>query len=694
MNERVSTPPITLLKSALVHHQQGRLDEAEHLYRQVLDHQPHQQDALRLLGVLCRQRGDLETSRKLLELALEIRPDCPETHHDLGLVWFELHRYPEALAAYQKAITLRFHFPEAHNNLGNAYHALQDLENAAASYQEAVSQQPGLAEVHFNLGLVEQDRRNDMAALSHYERALKILPEYPEALLNLGLVQSNLGHSAAAESNYLKALRLKPDYAEAWLNLGYVQQSQGRLSEAESSFRRVLALLPSNVPAHLNLSMVLENLGKTEEAEREARKAVSLAPDHPRAQSYLGALALKRNGLDEAIACSNRALDLDPNFIPAHVTVSQVLLIRNRLEEAAQRSETILDLDGANVSAHTCLGVIRTRQRRPWEALVALEKALRCNPNDSDAMINLAICELSLGRFISGWKHYEARWTTQLTFCVPRHFSQPRWRGENLEGRTLLLYGEQGFGDTIQFVRYAKLVAEGGARVLLECQPSLKNLLQTVAGVDRAFSYGETLPAFDLQAPLLSLPGIFQTTVKTIPWEVPYLCPPVTAAQKLPPVPGERFRVGLAWCGSRSQNDDQRPVPFRSLQPILEIEPIAFYSFQTRLAAEELQHVNSSSNMVDLSSTLADFSVSAAFIQQLDLVITIDTALAHLAGALGKRVWVLLPFAPDWRWTLEGEDNPWYPTMRVFRQTEFGNWSTPVGRVASELRTLVESRIR
>ncbi|MBM3839870.1 MAG: tetratricopeptide repeat protein [Verrucomicrobia bacterium] len=686
MSERVSIPPISLLQSALAHHQHGRLDEAEDLYRQVLDRQPRHPDALRLLGVLCRQRGDLHNARQWLERALAVQPQIADTHHDLGLVWFELRQYREAIAQYKSAIEIQREFPEALYNLGNAYYALRDLEKAAAFYQEAADQQPALAEPHFNLGLLEQDRGNDAAAIRHYERALAIRPDYPEARLNLGFAQSNLGQLDAASANYLKALELRRDYPEAWLNLGCVRQREGRTTEAETCFRQAVVLQPDSVAARLSLAMALDGLDKVEEAESEARIAVSLAPENPRAHSSLGALLLHKNRRDEAIECSNRALRLDPNFVPAHVTIAQALLIQNKLEEAARRCEMILALEPANVAALTCLGVARTRQRRAWEALVSLEKAVSCNPRDSDAMINLAICELLLGRFVSGWKHYDARWTTQMTFCVPRRFSQPQWHGEHFAGRTLLLYGEQGFGDTIQFVRYATSVAERGGRVILECQTSLKTLLQSVAGIDQVFGYGEPLPAFDFQAPLLSLPAVFRTTVETIPAEAPYLRPRSVGARKLASLPDKPLKVGLVWCGSRSQNHDPRPVPFGNLEPILTLDGIAFYSFQTGENADELRPSRFANRVIDLSGEMGDFSATAALLDQLDLVISIDTALAHLAGAMGKTAWVLLPFAPDWRWGLEGETCPWYPAMRLFRQARFGDWSDPIREVADQLR--------
>lgn len=690
MNEQV-TLPTSILESALTCHREGRLAEAEALYQKVLEHNPRQHDALRLLGILVRQQGNLSRALDLLQQARSVNAGSADVHHDLGLTWFELADYPKAIGAYNQALEIDREFAEARYNLGNAYYVQRDLESAAACFQEVRARRPEFAEVHFSLGLIEHDNGRSAEAIHCYEQAIQVRPDYPEAFLNMSLAYRSLGKLDLAVVHLQNALKLRPRYSEALLNLGLIHQETGQLSGASTCFRKVLSEHPDNVPAQLNLSMTLDGLNQLEEAENEARKAVKLAPDDPHVNGFLGALLIKSKKLAEAKFYSEKALALAPDFIPAQVNLAQVLLIENQLEEAATRCEFVLRSQPINCATLVCLGVIRTRQRRPWEAIEVLERALTANPEDASAEINLAISELLVGRFDPGWKHYDARWRSTLTACVPRPFKQKRWQGEDFTGLTLLIHAEQGFGDTIQFVRYAKRVAERGGRVAFECQPSLKSLMCSVDGVDEVIGMGETLPSFDLQVPLLTLPEIFQTTLESIPKEMPYLTPPEPAPPVLSPRRKGEFRIGMVWRGSKSQNDDQRPVPLNGLKPLFEIDRIRGFSFQVDSIDDELSRSDLKGKILPLGPSLTDFSVTAALILQMDLMVTMDTAVCHLAGALGKPVWVLLAYAPDWRWLLDRSDSPWYPSMRLFRQVQFGEWSNPVERLKNDLQRLVEN---
>ena len=690
MSEQVTLPK-SILQSALICHREGRLADAEALYRKVLKESPRHHDALRLLGILARQQGDSPQALDLLRQARSVKPMSADVHHDLGLTWFELADYSKAITAYKQALEIDPEFTEAQYNLGNAHYALRDLKSAATCFHEACARRPELAEAHFSLGLIEHDNGNSAEAIRCYGRAVQVRPDYPEAYLNMSLACKNLGNLDLAVSHLRNALKLRPEYSEALLNLGIIHQEAGQLSDAEACFRSVLSEHPDNVPARLNLSMTLDGLDQLEEAENEARTAVKLAPDDPHANAFLGALLIKSKRLADAKSYSEKALALTPDFIPAQVNLAQVLLIENQLEEAAALCESVLRSEPMNCATLVCLGVIRTRQRRPWEAIDVLERALAANPEDASAEINLAICELLVGRFDPGWKHYDARWRSKLTSCVPRPFKQRRWQGEDFNGLTLLIHAEQGFGDTIHFVRYAKRVAERGGRIAFECQPSLKSLMRSADGIDEVIGFGETLPHFDVQVPLLTLPEIFRTTLQDIPKEVPYLRPPQSAPSVLPPRRRGEFRIGLVWRGSKSQNDDQRPVPLNALKPLFEIDRIRGYSFQIDSIEDELHQSGLAEEMLPLGPSLTDFSVTAALILNMDLMVTMDTAVSHLAGALGKPVWVLLSYAPDWRWLLGRSDSPWYPSMRLFRQAQFGEWSNPVARLKDDLEHLVQN---
>ncbi len=579
------------LAEALVHHQAGRMAEAEQLYQRILKRQPEQADTLRLFGVLNRQRGKLEEARTWLEKALVVQPQSAESHHDLGLAFFEMGRLEKAISAYQQAIQIQPEFSDAHYNLGNAYYALKRWKEAEASYRRAVEQQPDLAQAHYNLGLLAQEARQPEAAISSYEQAIRFDPTHLDALLNLGIALKDAG----------------------------------RMEESESCLQRVLTLNPAHVKARVNLATIFAIRARQSTAQQD---------------------------LDRAEALCQEALQIDSDL----------------------------------PEAWSNLGVIRQAKGAVDEAIACCERALKSRPEDAETRFNLAIGQLLSGQFEPGWHNYEARWKTPNPIFADRGFSQPLWKGEDLAGRTLLVHAEQGHGDTIQFVRYLPLLAQRGARVILECQPALKPLLTTVEGVSNIIERGEPTPACDYQIPLMSLPLQMRTSIETIPDRVPYLRVPDGIKLDLHSPPSTRLRMGLVWAGSPHHSSDRiRSLQLLNLAPIWSLSGIAVYSLQIGTPRQQLVEVEGANGIIDLSSQLTDFAVTASAIQQLDLVVTVDTAVAHLSGALNKPAWVLLPFAPDWRWLLDRKDSPWYPGMRLFRQPRPGDWAAVIDAVAIAL---------
>ncbi len=358
-----------------------------------------------------------------------------------------------------------------------------------------------------------------------------------------------------------------------------------------------------------------------------------------------------------------------------------------RYDDALASYDRALALEPGFAGAHHNRGVTLQELKRYDDALASYERASALRPDFVEAHWNESLVRLQLGDFHGGWRKYEQGWKTGLR-GEPRGFAQPRWTGaEPLAGRTLLLHVEQGFGDTIQFVRYAPLAAAAGARVILEAYPLLTTLLSEVEGVNAVVSRGEPLPAFDLHCPLLSLPLAFGTELDTIPARVPYLtAPPARLARwgaRLPRAGG--LRVGLAWSG-RETPDPNRSVALAQLAPLFDLPGIHFVSLQKDVRDSDEAALRGRPELLHLGPDLADFADTAAVIEQLDLVISIDTAVAHLAGALGKPVWILLPFSSDWRWLLDRDDSPWYPTARLFRQDETRAWDTVIARVRAALK--------
>jgi len=328
------------------------------------------------------------------------------------------------------------------------------------------------------------------------------------------------------------------------------------------------------------------------------------------------------------------------------------------------------------------------------EAIQCYKKAIEIDPDYVDARWNMSLLNLLCGNFKEGWKGYEWRWKLE-GILVERNFSAPAWNGYDIKGRTILIYAEQGLGDTIQFVRYASLVADLGANVIVECQKELVSLVEKIRGIKQVIPYGNSLPEFDIHCSLLSLPLVFDTTLEDIPANIPYIYAGSPSVQKWRDKidqTSSHIRIGLVWAGDPAKKKDRdRSCSLRLFSSLAQFNDVIFYSLQKGEASNQAMNPPEGMNLIDYTEEFHDFSDTAAFIENLDLVISVDTAVAHLAGSLGKPVWTLLPFVPDWRWMLSREDSPWYPTMRLFRQPRIGDWGSVIDRVVNALRGFIIS---
>jgi len=487
-----------------------------------------------------------------------------------------------------------------------------------------------------------------------YDEILKSSPRHPDTLHLLGLVAYQKGNHERAESLIGKALEINPDNPAYSNNLGNVFAAQHRPQEASELFSRATAQKPDFTEAHNNLGNALQKLDRWEDAVAAYQRALASRPRYAEAHSNLGA-ALRRLGrFEEAQASYERALEYKPDY-PA---------------------------------AWNNLGLVLHERARYEEALPYYDKALALDPDYAEAHANRAILLLLLGRFGAGWKEYEWRWKVDGFTTSPRDLGRPLWDGSELRGETILLHAEQGLGSAIQFVRYVSRVAQLGGQVMLECPMPLLGLFSSLtegvpAPVKRLIVRGETLPEFDLQAPLMSLPRILGTTLDTIPNQVPYLTadPAVADAWRERMGATGRPKIGVVWAGNpRHVNDRNRSMPSSFLSPLLHETDASIFSLQIGAATQD-DAILASDRIQDLGKEIRDFADTAAIIANLDLVISVDTAVAHLAGAMGRPTWMLVPFVPEWRWLLDREDTPWYPTMRLFRQTAPGDWRELMDRV-------------
>ena len=645
------------LQRGLAHHRAGRLAEAEADYHALLAADPRDADALHLLGVAADARGDSARAVALIGQALQVR-DSPRFHSNLGMALGRLGRHDEAFAAYQRALRLRPDYPEALNNLGTTLEALGRPAEAAEAFR----------------------------------RALALQPEQAEWWGNLGNVLTALRQADAAEDAYRRAVALSPTLPRAHAQLGSALRKEGRPSEAEAAFRAQVTLSPDDPDAHLNLAAALGEQDRAAEAAALLPRAVALAPERPEAHHTL-ATALRQLGrLDEAEAAGRHALALRPHYAEALGNLGLILREQGRLDEAEPLLRRALALQPTTVRAFNDLAIVLADQARLHEALAVLDLAAALDPADAETRHHRALLLLLQGRFGEGWAEYEARFDTKQGRPDRRGFAQPRWDGEALEGRTILLHAEQGLGDTLQFCRYASLVAGRGGRVVLEVQPPLRPLLASLPGVAQLIVQGETLPPFDVCCPLLSLPRAFGmgegADAGAVPAGTPYLAPPADALarwrERLPP--GRAPRVGVVWAGNpRHVNDRRRSLPFAALAPLWDVPGVSWASLQAGPRASDLAGAPPGV-IEDLAPRLHDFGETAAAVCQLDLVVTADTAVAHLAGALGKPAFVLLPFVPDWRWLRRGGSSPWHPTLRLFRQDARREWASVVDAAAAALR--------
>jgi tetratricopeptide (TPR) repeat protein len=640
-----------LLSDAIGHHQSGRLDQAERLYRELLILDPHHADALQFLGVIDYQTGHYEASIVRIRQAIAINANVAAYYSNLGNVFQLQGKLDEAVAEYKQALVLQPNHIDAQYNLGNALQTQGKMEDAITCYQRVIVLQPNHVDAQYNFGHALQAQGKMEDAITCYERALVLRPNDAKVYYSLGNVFLAQGQLDKAIAQYGHALALKADYSEAYNSLGSVLQLQGKQDEAITCYERATAIKPDNAGAYSNLGNALQIQGRVSEAVAQYQRALALTPDSAVVHSNLG-LALERQGkMEAAIACCERALQLKPDDAEARNNLGMI-------------QELLGDFDGAASQ---------------------YKRALERKPDDAKAAFNQSLLELLSGDFCAGLRTYERRWGVSVK---QHNFSQPQWRGEPLHGARILLHAEQGLGDTLQFLRYVPMVQAAGGSVVLEVQSAVRRLAAELPGDADMVISGDAIPRVDWQCPLLSLPLAFGTTLDTIPAPVPYLSVPEKALQKVAAVgwPAVGLRVGLAWAGNPTHPRDRyRSITLSFLEPLLRLQGVHFFSLQMGPVAAEL--AATPVPITDLSHAIHDMADTAALIAHLDLVIAVDTSVVHLAGALGKPVWVLLPIAPDWRWLLGRQDSPWYPTMRLFRQSRFGDWESVVEMVRAALMT-------
>ncbi|HEX6003418.1 MAG TPA: tetratricopeptide repeat protein [Burkholderiales bacterium] len=568
------------------------------------------------------------------------------------------------------------------------------LAEAQPLYRSAIANDPTLDAAHNLLGAVLCAQGQFADGEACFRKALDLNPSSVEALNNLAGARKDQGDVPGAEAIYRRVLDLRPDFPAAWNNLGLIHIARGRPDDAERCFRRALATDGQASDAHNNLGTVLRKQGLLAEAEAEFRAAVAANPDLPEAWSGLGDVLPLRGLLDEAEACCRRALELRADYPDATNNLATIARMRGRLDAAQAYCEEVLRVDSGHVGALNNLGGIAAMRADYAAAEAAYRGALRIDPGNAATRFNLSATLLMLGNYAEGFALYESRFEafpgslTRSSALDERLASRPRWRGEPLNDRRLLVWAEQGLGDCIMMLRYLPLLrGRGVGAVTVVCDAALARLVGAMSVAEQVLSPDQIDEAldFDVHCPLMSLPRAFDTRLETIPDRVPYLTiPQVMIAAWRERLIHTKPKVGIAWAGAKTLRDDaRRSIPLEQFASLLSLGEVQFVSLQKGDAAADWRQ--SGLNDVQPIDACNDLLDTAGLVMNLDLVISVDSAVAHLAGALGRPVWLLNRFGSEWRWGLEAQDSRWYPSMRIFREPAPGRWSAVIGQMALQL---------
>lgn len=535
-------------------------------------------------------------------------------------------------------------------------------------------------------------------AESVFRQILTVSKDNVNALHGLGIINFKRNAYDIAKALFAKVVHLRPDYADAYNNLGIIYKQIEQPDKAILFFRKAIECKPDLIEAYINLGDLLLMQNSIREAMEWYQEALCRNPHNTAIYLHIGEILHKTEHLDEAITMYEKAILNEPDFFGFHNNLGIILQEEWQFDKAIIHFQKAIQLNSTFVESYINLGNAFQAQGNIGAAFNCFHRAIEIDPNNPYANYNLSLLLLLNGFFEEGWAKYKWRRYIQELSYLQTGFVQPLWDGSNLQGRKILLLGEQGFGDVIQFLRYIPLVAQYNTKIIVTCHKELKSLVENTDDVCAVIPYGAPLPDFDVYCPLLSLPMIFGTTLESIPSVTPYVhisSDTLQKWQKRINSDAARFRIGLVWSG----NSKNRMLRYKSCHlsdftAFAISDSITFYSLQKGEASSETRTCSVGMTLIDYTNEFMDFSDTAAVIKQLDLIISVDTAVAHLAGALGKPVWTLLSSIPDWRWLLHRDDSPWYPSMRLFRQDSFGDWQSVIIRMKEDLLKLIRTNQR
>ncbi|MET3906799.1 tetratricopeptide (TPR) repeat protein [Bradyrhizobium sp. S3.3.6] len=680
-----------IVLEAAEHFVAGRPDQADVLCAEVLKVEPDHVPALHLAAVAAFVTDRAADGAALLNRVFNIDPDHAPALATLGDALAVKGEHAGAVAAFQRALRRKPDDAGLHNKLGVALGELSRFGEAETAYRRAIALDAHLTRACFNLAVALAEQGRLIEAEEAYRAVIAREPAFRGVWLNLGNVLADQNRSGDAVAAYRRALQLDPNDVGLICNLGAALYRQGLLEEAIVQYRRAIALAPDDVAALRLLGLVLHEAGHLQEAAEIYRQAFARDPADHIIATNLGACLSDLGALDDAVAACEHALLLKSDHAPAHTNLGIIFEKQQRVTDAVAAHRCAVAADPSYAKGHANLAVALRNAGEIDEALTASTRAVALDPEQPLAQYNHAHFLLMNGHFAEGFEAYRWRRKCKTLSEGDPTFSEPEWRGEPLAGRTLLVFAEYGLGDAVHFVRYLSMVTGKGGKIILQVQPALASLLRQLPDVT-VIPRGEALPPFDLQLPLMSLPRLFGTTLDNLPADVPYLHSDPGKLSRWRAVLGRerRLKVGVVWAGNpRHKGDGQRSLSAAAVLPRLVMPGLQLYSLQKEPRAEDGAVLAAlGDDVIDLAPALGDFADTAAAVAALDLVIAVDTSVAHLAGALGRPVWMLTPYALDWRWLRDREDSPWYPTMRLFRQRKPREWDDPLMRLTAALAVL------
>jgi tetratricopeptide (TPR) repeat protein len=679
-----------VLQDAVALHQKGQFVRAQAMYQVALKLRPRDFDALHLSGVLAAQLKNNEQAVALIGQALLVNPNSAAAHFNYGLALADLGRWQAAADSYKNAIRCKGDYAEAYNNQGNALSKLGQYQSAIDSYDGAIRINDDFAEAYNSRGVAFYNLSKHDAALNNFDAALRLRADYAEAHFYRGLALNGLGRFHAALESYDNAIQFEPGNAAAYNNRGILLGKLNWHLTAIESYDKAIQFKADFVEAHINRGVSLRELRQFHAAIKSYDNALQIEPNHSGAYNNRGVALFDLRLLPAAIASYDKAIQFSPDNANAYNNRGMALDYLRHYNEAVESYNRAVDLDPSFADAWSNRGTTLADLGRRAEAVQSYKKAIEINPDHADAHWNMSLCFLQLGNFKRGWAGYEWRWKLTDSELQTRTFAQPLWLGESLIGKTILLHADEGFGDALQFCRYAPLLHYQGARVVLEVRNPLVSLLAHLKGVAEVVAYGDVLPSFDVHCPMGSLPRAFNADANTIPLAAGYLRSTAKDLDKWRSKLGDRNKplIGLAWSGNRKHgNDHNRSVALADLARALP-SGFEYVSLQKEMSEADQAVLKSRPDISTFSAELTDFTDTAALCDLVDVVVSVDTSVVHLAGALGRPVWVLLPFNPDWRWLLDRTDSPWYDSTKLYRQERPGDWQSVFERIRTDLESL------